>query len=117
MREGEPAQDPLGARGELDHHLPAIAGTAPPAHETVRGEAVEKPHGTVVAQPEAPRELSHAHRLRAGVTLDREQRLMVLRGETGAARGLFAEGEEAPQQEAELCQKLVIGLGEGARGW
>jgi len=111
MRERERPQDRLGSLRELDRDPAPIARRAAPAHEAVRGEAVDEPDGAVVAQRQTLGELPDAHSLLAPVTLDREQGLMLLRSEPRALRSLRAEGEKAAQQEAELREQLVVGLG------
>jgi hypothetical protein len=109
---GEPGQAFLPAGGEADADYPGVAlvGLAP---DQARGlGAVGELDCAVVAQQEVVRYVADGRRLAARVALDRQQQLMLRRGEACLARPRFAPAEEFPQGAPEREQVLVIQLGE-----
>ena len=105
---------PPGSKTHL-HPAPVEAGGHPP-EQSPPGEPVHQPHGAVMAQLQPLRELADGSLVAPGKTLDGQQRLVLLRGEPGAARGVLAEDQEAAQRMAQRGQQLVVGLGDPATG-
>src|SRR6185503_14217287 len=66
-----------------------------------------------MADAEPLRDVADRHRLVAAETFDRQQRLVLLRGQPGLLGGVLAEDHEVPEQVAEFRQPLEIGGGQG----
>ena len=84
-----------------------------PCDQPCLAKAVDQLDGAVVADAQPLREVADRHRSAARKSLDRQQRLMLARGQAGVFRLDLAEFEEAADQVAKLGQPLVVGLADG----
>jgi hypothetical protein len=97
----------------LQQHATVVVLVLIPCDQPRLAEAVDQLDGAVVADAQAFREVADRHRPAAGESLDRQQRLMLARGQAGVFRLDLAELEEAADQVAKLGQPLVVGLPDG----
>ena len=102
---GEPR---LGRSRQPHQHAPAIRSIMPPPHQARRLQPVHQFHHAVVPDPHPLRELADRRLAAARKPLDRQQRLVLARGQAGRARRKLAELQEAPDQVTELRQAAVI---------
>jgi hypothetical protein len=112
----------VGGRESLDLALTsgreAHLDTAPirmrgsPADETLPGQPVDETHGAVMAQLQPLRQVADRHVVPPAEPLDRQQGLVLLRGEPAGKRRVPAEPLEPPQRMAQFRQELIVGLGD-----
>jgi chloride channel protein, CIC family len=96
-------------RGQRHVHAPAIHFRWRASHQSAFGEPVDQADGAVVPQVQALGQGADGHGIGAtGETLQREQRLMLLRWDSGVVRRLFAEPEKPAQRVAQGGELLVI---------
>ena len=112
---------PIAGRGSLGpvrrqaHFHPAPVGRRRgAAHQAAPGQPVDQADGAVVAELEPFGEFTDRDIVAFREALDREQRLVLLRGQARGAGRLLAELLETAQGVPEGGQPLVVGLGEGS---
>src|SRR4051812_35233260 len=98
----------LAASGQPDFHPPSVNVRLGPSQQPLPREAVDEPHHTVVLELQTIRELANRGVISSRKTFQREQRLMLLRGEPGVSRGFLAEREKLPQRPAQRREQLVM---------
>src|SRR4051812_2175691 len=108
MLERKPPEERLGPRREGEQHLPAILTPRRPPDETLAGQPVDQAHRAVVAELEVPGEGADGRGPFRWKGLEGQQPLSLLRGQPRLPRRLRAEGEESPDEVAELREREVV---------
>src|SRR6185312_16693420 len=86
------------------------------ADEAVTDKPVHQPDCAVMADAEPLGQRADGDALAAGKSFDHQEGLVLLRAQPGLLGGGIAERNEAPQEVAELRQRLVIGLAQRRAG-
>ncbi len=110
MHDRELLEQSSAASSKSEVDAPGIASAARAANPTVRRKAKTELDGRVVADLETLGERTDRgfqFRRRAG---DREERLVLLRLDSGRARRAFAEIQETANFVAEIRERLVVNL-------
>lgn len=105
---GEAAEQRFAARGQFEVDAATIDARGKAAHELAADEAINETHDAMMAKLQPLGQFADGGRVTAGKALDGEQRLMLLRRETGGARRFLAEMEEARQGVAEGGEHFVV---------
>ena len=105
-------KDGFAARSEGEPNLAAILFVSHPPDIMLRHQPIGQTHGAVMADLQPLGHFADGDPTAAWKALDGQHRLVLLRGETRGASGVFAEMQELPQCVAELGQRLVVGLSE-----
>jgi hypothetical protein len=80
--------------------------------QVVRDEAVNEADGAVMAKLETLGEFPNGDVIAAGKALDRKQCLVMLRRDSGGARGSFAKVQKAAKRVAKGGEEFVLGFGD-----
>ncbi len=79
--------------------------------QPLRHQAIDQSHGAMVVKLKALRELADVHLVASGEAADREERLVLLRGESDATGRGLAETQELPQRKPKRCLVYVRLIG------
>jgi hypothetical protein len=93
---------------ELQQHLPPIFATAHSFQEAMGFETIHELHGAMVLNLKTLREDSDSGLSGRWQPLDRQERLILLRLDSGRARGMFAQSLKAPDFVTEVGERAVI---------
>src|SRR5262245_10061443 len=97
VHRGKPRNHAIAGAGEVEFDPTAVTRRARPSQQAPLHEPVDEAHCAVMTEVQASGEFADRCMGAAGKALERQERLMLLRREPGAARGLLAEVEKAPQ--------------------
>lgn len=110
MGVGQGVEPSLATSRESQERPAPIGGSPSSRDEPQGGQPIDEPHGTVVAEVKALGQIADREGPSVQPGPHGEERLVLPRGEPGAAGRIFAEGQELPQRSAERRQRLVLGL-------
>jgi hypothetical protein len=108
--DGERAQDTIARRGEFEDDVAAVFEVLPADEQASGFAAVAEFDDAVVTEGQTAGEIAHRRYGPSGRAGDLKQELMLLRRETGARCGFFAEVEESAEREAEFCEGADAGF-------
>jgi hypothetical protein len=108
VQRAQPRQNLLPLRGQRHPHRPTVARVRTPVHKPLSLRPIDQFNHAVVAQLEPVSEFPHGRPLPAGKTLERQQQLILLRGEAVPAHRLLAEAQIAADSETKPSQRLKI---------
>ena len=77
-------------------------------------EPIHQANGAVVLEMKLPGQLADLGVVASRKTLDRQQRLMLLRRQAGVARRFLAEREKAAERVAQHGERFVVRLGDAS---
>ena len=100
----------LAVPSQLDQHLAPIICSPEPNQKSAINQAINKPHGAVVLELHSLGQSTDRGMHAVGQTLDGQQKLLLLRLESGLARGIFAKTQKTPDLVTELGHRLEVGL-------
>jgi hypothetical protein len=107
----ELTQSTVTERGEVQPHDAVIAAIQPPAHESGVLRSIDEPDRAVVLQQQRVGYLADRRAPRIRVATDREQELVLRRGQSRGNRLLLAPLQEPPKPGAELEEALKVSVG------
>ena len=110
MGNGQGPEHGLALAGESDQDLTAIIPARRAAHEPARHEAIDETDCAVVADPESLGQSADGRNSTAGQPLQGEERLMVLRLESGGPSAAATPLEETADAVAELGERAILAL-------
>jgi hypothetical protein len=110
MNAREGSQLLLSFGGQLQQDAPCIPRIGFPANQLQFRHSIHQLHGGVMPDQEEARDVPNTRGLAAAETLDRKQRLVLLRRQSGALGRSFAECQEGSQLIAKLRQRRIVGL-------
>jgi hypothetical protein len=108
MRKGDLAKNFLSATGEPQQDLAPIFAATRSFQKAVRFQSINELDGAVVLDLQALGENADGGIVGSGQSLDREERLILLRLNPGGAGGLLAQILKTAHLVAELRQSAVI---------
>src|SRR4051812_42166287 len=108
MRGRQVGKAVIGAFRQPQQYAAVVVLILIPANKPGLTKAVNQFHRAVVADAQALRQIANCHRSAAREALDRKQRLMLARSQTGSVRLDLAELEEAADQITKLGEPLVV---------
>lgn len=108
MEAGKLLQDCFTTTGELNQNPAAILGRRSANDQFLRHQPVHQPNRTVVSQLQSFRQLAHRDAFALRKTLDRQQRLMLLRRDASGLRGCPAKMKELPERVSKRGERFIL---------
>ena len=113
MRGREFLQYPPAARGKADEDLAVVGRVFRFADKPFRRHPAHQSDGAVMPYLQTRGELSDGEVVAPRGAAQDEHGLVLLRGDTGCQRRVFAEVKEIPERMAECGQMFKVGVGDG----
>lgn len=108
LRKNQPANNSLPAPSDMQQDFPPVIAAARSPEQTVEFETIDEFHCAVVPDLEPFGQNAHGWRATDGQSLDRQQGLKLLWLDTGMARGVLGQIQEAAELVTELRERAVI---------
>lgn len=100
----------LASDRKAHFHAAAVAVRMHAFGEAAPDKPVDQPYGAVMPKLEPLGQFAYGDVVASRESLDGQESLMLLGGESGLHSGLLTESLETPERVAQLGEQLVVGL-------